>query len=63
VASSTHFTRCAHLQSKNQFPDIRVEVTCTLFSNTLARQAEFEKFSSHKVDRLLLNARNILSPA
>jgi hypothetical protein len=48
---------CAYLKSKKHlFPDIRVEITCTLFSNTFGRQREFEKFWSDKVDRLLFNA-------
>ena len=48
---------CAYLKSrKHEFPNMIVEITCTLFSNTFARQKEFETFWSDKVDRLLLNA-------
>jgi sulfatase maturation enzyme AslB (radical SAM superfamily) len=47
----------AYLHSrKSEYPDIRTEVTCTLFSNTFARQKEFENFWSDKVDRILFNA-------
>lgn len=47
----------AYLHSrKSEYPDIRTEVTCTLFSNTFARQKEFEEFWSDKVDRILFNA-------
>ena len=34
---------------------MRVEITCTLLSNTFDRQKEFESFWADKVDRLLFN--------
>lgn len=42
-------------EQKKKYKDLRVEITCTLLSNTFNRQKEFESFWSDKVDRLLFN--------
>lgn len=48
---------CAYLRRKQiVHPDLMVEITCTLFVNTAARQAEFTAFWSDKADRVLFNA-------
>jgi hypothetical protein len=46
----------SHLNSRRRdYPDLRVEITCTLLANTFNKQAEFEAFWSDKVDRLCFN--------
>jgi uncharacterized Fe-S cluster-containing radical SAM superfamily protein len=47
---------CAYLRAKQGlYPDICIEITNTLFSNTAKRQEEFIEFWSDKVDRVLFN--------
>jgi len=48
---------CSHLRARrSRYPDLVVEITNTLFSNTAKRQQEFVEFWSDKADRVLFNA-------
>jgi hypothetical protein len=65
ILAACDYLRC----QKDRYPDLLVEITCTLLSNTFDQQKEFAAFWSDKVDRVLFNAeyyntflfRNILA--